>query len=101
MNNEIIVALIGFAGVCVGAIFGYMGRMKKQAIIDAKREQEQNDNMNIILGEMKEIKKRLDQHNHYAEKIGDIDKSIISIKKDIEYLRKETDEKAKKSQTRF
>lgn len=94
MNNEIIVALIGFAGVCIGAIFGYLGRTKKQAILDAKREQEQADNMSIILEEMQEIKKRLDQHNHYAEKIGDIDKSIISIKKDIEYLRKERYEKA-------
>lgn len=93
MNNEVIVALIGFAGVCIGAIFGYLGRTKKQAILDAKREQEQADNMAVILEEMQEIKKRLDQHNHYAEKIGDIDKSIVSIKKDIEYLRKEHNEK--------
>lgn len=93
MGNEIIISLIGFAGVCCGGLFGYLGRTKKQAVIDAKREQEQADNMNMILDEMREIKKRLDQHNHYAEKIGDIDKSIISIKKDIEYLRKEGHEK--------
>lgn len=95
MNTEIINALIGFAGVCVGAILGYMGKNKRQAILDAKREQEQMDNMALILDEMNEIKKRLDQHNKYAEKFGDIEKSIISIQKDIQYIRKAPDEKIK------
>lgn len=96
MDTEIINALIGFAGVCVGAIIGYMGKNKKQAILDAKREQLQNDNMDLILEEMGEIKKRLDEHNKYAEKFSDIDKSLISIKKDIQYIRKDVDEKGKK-----
>ncbi len=95
MNTEIINALIGFAGVCVGAILGYMGKNKRQAILDAKREQEQMDNMALILDEMNEIKKRLDQHNKYAEKFGDIEKSIISIQKDIQYIRKAPDGKIK------
>jgi hypothetical protein len=95
MNTEIINALIGFAGVCVGAILGYMGKNKRQAILDAKREQEQMDNMALILDEMNEIKKRLDQHNKYAEKFGDIEKSIVSIKKDIQYIRRDTDGKIK------
>lgn len=89
VNSEIIISLIGFAGVCFAAIFGYMGRTKKQSIIDAQREQEQKDQLNKILEEMTGIRKRLDTHNHYAEKIGDIEKSIISIKKDIEYIRKD------------
>lgn len=95
MNTEIINALIGFAGVCVGALLSYMGRSKKQAVLEAKKDQLHNDNMQLILDEMSEIKKRLDEHNKYAEKFSDIDKSLISIKKDIQYIRKDVDEKEK------
>lgn len=97
MDNDIIVALIGLTGVCCGGLFGYMGRSKKQAIREAMRQQEQSDMFSKIFEEMQQIKTRLDEHNNYAEKIGRIEKSIISIKKDIEYLRKDKDEKEKKS----
>lgn len=93
MNNEIIVSLIGFAGVCVGALFGYMGNMRKHAVQEARRDQQQKDRWTKVLDEMGEIKERLDRHNKYAEKFADIDKSLVSIKKDIEYIRKEKDEK--------
>lgn len=88
MNTEIIVALIGFAGVISGTFFGYLGRSKKQSIIDAQREQKQMDQFTLVFKQMEEIKKRLDTHNRYAEKFGDIEKSVIAIKKDIEYIRK-------------
>lgn len=93
MNNEIIVSLIGFAGVCVGALFGYMGKSRKRTAEEARRDQQQKDRWTKVLEEMSEIKQRLDQHNKYAEKFADIDKSLVSIKKDIEYIRKEKDEK--------
>ena len=96
MDTEIIKALIGLIGVCVGAIIGYMGKSKKRSINDAKKEQKQNDTMNLLLEEMNEIKKRLDEHNKYAEKFSDIDKTLISIKKDIQYIRKDIDEKTNK-----
>lgn len=89
MNNEIIVSLIGFAGVCVGALFGYMGKSRKRVAEEARRDQQQKDRWTKVLAEMSEIKERLDQHNKYAEKFADIDKSLVSIKKDIEYIRKE------------
>ena len=97
MDNDIIVALIGLTGVCCGGLFGYMGRSKKQAIREAMREQEQKDMFVKIFEEMRQIRTRLDEHNSYADKIGSIEKSIISIKKDIEYLRKDKDESSKKS----
>lgn len=93
MNNEIIVSLIGFAGVCVGALFGYMGKSRKRVAEEARRDQQQKDRWTKVLEEMTQIKERLDQHNKYAEKFADIDKSLVSIKKDIEYIRKEKDEK--------
>jgi len=85
---QILVAIIALLSSVFGGILGYVGRSKKQAIIDAKREQEQTDLFARLFAEMDAIKKRLDIHNQYAEKFGDIDKSLIGIKKDMEYLRK-------------
>lgn len=86
--NEIIISLIGFAGVLVGAIFGYAGKSRKNAVIEAKEKQETKDLVNNLYEEMSEIKKKLDLHNHYAEKLGDIEKTIACICKDIEFLKK-------------
>lgn len=89
---KIIVALIALSGTILGIIVGYITKSKKQAIIDAKREQKQNDLFEHLFDEMNEIKKRLDTHNKYAEKFGEVEKSLTAIKKDIEYLRKEKHE---------
>ena len=89
---KIIVALIALSGTIMGIIVGYITKSKKQAIIDAKREQKQNDLFEHLFDEMNEIKKRLDTHNKYAEKFGEVEKSLTAIKKDIEYLRKEKHE---------
>lgn len=86
---KIIVAIIALIGTLFGSVLGYIGKSRKIAIDEAKREQEQSDLFNKIFEEMKDIKKKLDEHNHYAEKFGEIEKSIIAIKKDIEYIRKE------------
>lgn len=90
---KIIVALITLAGTLVGVILGYIGKAKKQAVIDAKREQKQNDQFEALFQEMNTIKKKLDIHNKYAEKFGEIEQSMVAIKKDIEYLRKDSHEK--------
>lgn len=92
---KLAIGILGLIGTCVGAVFGYISRSKKQAVIDAKREQEQADNFTRLFQDMDGIKKRLDIHNKYAEKFSDIDKSLISIKKDIEYLRKDNNGKKK------
>lgn len=89
MNTDVLISIIGFAGVCVGAIFGYMGKSRKKAAQDAKREQEQRDSFAQIFKVLEEVKKRLDEHNHYAEKFGEIKLDIAGIKKDIEYIRKD------------
>ena len=88
MNNDIIVALIGFAGIVVGAIIGYFTSVKKNAVLEAKREQEQEDNFKQIFKRFDSVDKRLDEHNHYAEKFNDIAKSMTAMQKDIEYLKK-------------
>lgn len=87
---KIIVALIALLGTVLGVVVGYISQSKKQAILDAKREQKQNDLFDRLFLEMDGIKKRLDTHNKYAEKFSDIETSIVKIKKDIEYIRKES-----------
>ena len=81
-------ALITLFGTLVGVFVGFAGKARKQAVNDAIREQEQADRFKELTNEMNEIKKRLDIHNNYAEKFANMKESLISIQKDIEYLRK-------------
>lgn len=88
MNTEITVALIGLLGILIGSVCTLIGKSRKDAAKEAAREQAQNDKFERIFSEMEMIKKKLDQHNHYAEKFGEIEKAIITIQKDIEYIKK-------------
>ena len=88
MDTEIIVALIGFSGVTIGSIIGYFTSVKKNAVLEAKREQEQADNFKQIFKRFDGVDKRLDEHNHYAEKFSEIANSMTAMQKDIEYLKK-------------
>lgn len=90
---KIIVGLIGLFGTILGVFAGYVGRTRKEAVAEAKREQEQADLFKKVFDEMKEIRTRLDTHNKYAEKFGDIKVDIANIKKDIECIRKVQNEK--------
>ena len=87
--TQVLVAIIALLSSIFGGVLGYIGRSKKQAVIDAKREQEQSDLFERVFNELAGIRKRLDVHNQYAEKFGEIEISLTAIKKDIEYLRKE------------
>ena len=87
MNTEIIVSLIGFAGIVIGSIIGYFTSVKKNAVIEAKREQEQQDSFKEIFKRFDKVDKRLDEHNHYAERFNDVAKSMVAMQKDIEYLK--------------
>ena len=87
METEIIVALIGFSGVTIGSIIGYFTSVKKNAVLEAKREQEQADNFKEIFKRFDAVDKRLDEHNHYAERFNDVAKSMVAMQKDIEYLK--------------
>lgn len=91
---KLIIALIGLFGTLIGLLVGYIGKTHKQSIIDAKREQKQQDTFNTILSEMESIKKRLDCHNGYAKKFEENNKELATInnkltglQKDIDYLK--------------
>lgn len=84
---QIILAILALIGTTLGAIIGYWGKSKKQSIEEAKREQKQIDNFEKIFEWMREVETKLDTHNHYAEKIGSIEKSLIEIKTDLKYVK--------------
>ena len=80
--SAIIVGLLAVAGSLVGN-FALMRKKSQEAELkETERETRQEDRM-------KSIEKKLDEHNHYAEKLSSIEKSMIAMQKDIEYLRKE------------
>lgn len=90
---KIIVTLITLCGTLAGVLTGYLAKSKQQNRIDAARKQEEIDLFKQLFNELDEVKKRLDKHNSYAEKFGEINQSMVAIKKDIEYLRKEQHDK--------
>ena len=91
---KIIVAIIGLIGTLIGGFSTYFVTSKKNAIQDAKREQNQKDQFANLFNELNSVKKRLDEHNHYAEKFAEnakdvavMNERIERIQKDIEYLK--------------
>ena len=84
MTDAIIVAAIGTAGSIMGACIAARSAVDKKTreddIKDAQREQRQQD-------QLEEIKQKLDIHNGYAEKFGDIANQMTAMAKDIEYLK--------------
>lgn len=81
MDNTIVVAII--TGVCsvIGQYFISLKKSKEDEKIDAMREQKQSDRLDAI-------EHKLDIHNGYAEKLGEISLSMAKMQKDIEYLKK-------------
>lgn len=86
--ENIIVALI--TGVCavVGQYLISQKKTRDGEIKDAQREQKQLDQLEAMDERFKVIEKKLDEHNGYAEKFGEISTSIVAIRKDLEYLKK-------------
>lgn len=86
IGESIAVALITGILAVIGSYVSNVAIVRKKAredeIKDAERETRQAMRLDAI-------EKKLDIHNGYAEKFGDIQKDIAVVKKDIEYLRKE------------
>lgn len=80
MTDAIIVALITATASIIGQWL--ISRKQKadnetrQAVRDAQFEDR-----------LKHIEERLEQHNQYAEKLGDVAISLAKMSKDIEYLK--------------
>lgn len=80
MSESIWAALIVAAGsIIVQLLINRSNRAKEheeQAVYRAKLE-----------GELKNIGKKLDEHNQYAEKIGAIRDSMLLMQQDIKYIK--------------
>lgn len=88
MESNVIVAIITGCVTLIGYSIKSSKKSKSDAVKEAIREQEQKDRFDAFDRRLDTIDKKLDEHNHYAEKFGEIKISIASIAKDIEYLKK-------------
>lgn len=64
----------------VGNYFIYLKRTREADYNAAKREQRQNDRLDII-------ERKIDEHNGWGQKFGSFDKNLALMQKDIEYLK--------------
>lgn len=93
MGEAVLIALVTGVLAVIGSYAGNVAITRKKnqedAIRDAQREQRQSDRLDHIENRLSTIEKKLDEHNHYAEKFGEIRDDITKIQKDVEYLGKE------------
>ena len=85
--TPIIVAVITSLGGIFGAYLAVRKGSREQEIKDAQREQRQSDRLDMIDGKISSLEHKVDIHNGYAEKLGDIGKNMAVMAKDIEYLK--------------
>ena len=81
MIESIIVALITAGASIICQLIITSASRHKAEIETAKKEQKLNDRLDAI-------EEKLDIHNGYAEKFGDIAITLTSLAKDVEYLKK-------------
>lgn len=86
--TPIIVAVITSLGGILGAFLAVRKGNREREINDAIREQKQTDRLNSIDEKITRLEKKVDIHNGYAEKFGTISQTLVSLSKDVEYLRK-------------
>ena len=80
LSDAVIVAIIA----AIGSVFGQWLISRKQAQDRAVAEAERDARIDERL---KGVENRLDQHNHYAEKIGDIQRDIGILATEIKNLK--------------
>lgn len=85
--TPIIVALISSLGGIIGAYLAVQKGNRERDIKDAQREQRQADRLDSIDEKIKRLEKKVDEHNEYGRKFGEVATSLVSMAKDIEYLK--------------
>ena len=91
--TQIIVAIISCLGGIIGAFLAVRKGNRENEIRDAQREQRQTDRLDRIDEKISSLEHKVDIHNGYAVKFGDIANSITSLSKDIEYLKQRKERK--------
>lgn len=85
MPESVLVAIIAGVLSAISAFVGNFALIRKKSHEDAIREAERETRQSMRLDS---IEHKLDIHNGYAEKFGDIQKDIAVIKNDIEHFKK-------------
>lgn len=85
--TSIIVALISSLGGIIGAYLAVQKGNREQDIKDAQREQRQADRLDSIEEKIQKLEKKVDEHNEYGRKFGEVATSLVAMAKDIEYLK--------------
>ena len=81
MSDAVVVATVtAIATVLAQVVIAHSNR-EKDGVQRARRDQNLDDRL-------KTIEKKLDEHNGYAQRFGQIEKDLAKISKDIEYLKK-------------
>jgi len=80
MSEAIIVALITAGASVICQLLISNKTKRDNATAQAVRDKDFEDRL-------KRIEERLDQHNNYAEKLGDVAISLAKMSSDIEYLK--------------
>ena len=81
MSDVVLAALIGAVASIIVNLINNAREGKKRAVEEAKKETHLEDRL-------KSIEAKLDTHNGYAEKLGDIQIDIAVIKTDIQNLKR-------------
>lgn len=80
MTEAIIIALIAAAGSVIGQAFISAAARKRDAIERAVLDERTNNRLDVI-------EKKLDIHNGYAERFGDIQVDLAAIRGELEILK--------------
>lgn len=84
MNPTVTGALIGAVGAIIVCLINNYFQNKKwkeeQKALESKRKEEEAVREAKLEMQLKSIEKKLDEHNHYAEKIGGIEQSLAYIR---------------------
>ena len=96
MTDDVKIAFISLISAGITAFFSFLGsvvitkrKTHEEEIREAKRQQYQDDKDDYFDEQIKIVKKKLDEHNHYAKKFESVDIKMTAMQKDIEYLRKD------------
>ena len=81
MNDAVLIAIITGGVTLAGNLLANWSARKKDAIANAIRDQELKDKLEVL-------EKKVDEHNGYAKRFGEIGKAIVRIDTKMESLHK-------------
>ena len=83
MSDVVLAALIGAAASIIVNMLTLAGQNKKRAVEEAVKDER-------LENRLSSIEKKIETHNSYAEKLGEIQLDVAVIKNDIKTLYKQT-----------